>query len=178
MVNKNLIVYKNKWIIERIYAVSERIRNKVTDQTLFEERCIKRVAEYLALDESNSKNKRYIDRLINEVASAVVERNRNEYAELFTELNRTDDEGDEIEFEPQDVSANVEEDVIQRETAALLAQGDCKKEKILGFWVIGNTNSTHISRSLARTYGGNIESHRKYIQRFRKSCAEQLKSAI
>lgn len=178
MVENNLIVYQTEWIITRIYEVSERIRHKVTDQTLYEERCIKRVADYLAQDKTNKRNKRYIERLINEVAAAVVTRNKNEHADIFTSLAIEDDDGEEVEFEPQDVLTDVESEVIQKETAAKLTQGDCRKELILGYWTIGNTNDKQISRSLTRSMGGNAESHRKYIQRFRKSCATELTAAI
>src|SRR5690625_7828477 len=102
MINKNLIVYKNEWILEEIYKVSDRIHNQVTDSTLFEERSIRRVAEYLHREIDNIKNRRYIIRIINEVASSVIERNKNEHAQLFSELTSEDEDGSEIEFEPID----------------------------------------------------------------------------
>lgn len=175
----NLIVYENDWILERIYEVSDRIRDKLVDQTLFEERCIKRVSGYLSICETNKRNRRYIERLINEVASAVIERNRNEHTSLFSALIITEgDEGEEVEFEPQDVLANVEEEVLAKETATLLAQDDCRDKMILRYWLIGNTNSAYISRSLARTFGGNDKSHRVYVHRFRESCRKHLETAI
>ena len=174
----NLIVYENGWIIQRIYEVSDRIRDKLTDQTLFEERCIKRITDYLLICETNKRNKRYIERLINEVASAVIERNRNEYAELFSELSTESEEDKEMEYEPIDVLADVESEVIKRETVTLLAENDCRRLTVLEGWAIGNTNDNQISRALARTYGGNPESHRKFIQRFRLRCREQMSAAI
>lgn len=169
-----LVVYENDWILERVYTVSDRIRGRITDQTLFEERCIKRVADYIAVKEENIRNRRYIEKLINEVASAVIGRNKNEHATIFSELSTEDDEEDEIEFEVEDVLADVESEVMVKEMTALLAQDDHSKKLILGYWTMGNTNNAYISRSLARTKGGNEESHRKAIQRFRKSCRELL----
>jgi|SRR5699024_2369340 len=177
MENKT-IVYEIGWILERIYTVSDRVRNKLTDQSLFEERCIERVANYLNVCESHRRNKRYIERLINEVASAVLTRNRNEHAEIFSELSKKDEDGEELEFEPEDVLADVEKEVMAKEMTALLAQDDHRKKEILGYWAIGNTNNAYISRSLARTFGGNAESHRKAINRFRKECHEYLNVAI
>src|SRR5690554_266790 len=173
-----LIVYKNEWILNAVYETSDRIRGKVTDQTLFEERAIKRVGEYLLQNKENRRNKRYIIRIINEVAKSVVERNKNEQYTLLTELIYTNEDGEEVEFEPVDVLADVESEVLKKETIDLLAKGDRRKLKVLESWAVGNKNDKQISRTLASTFGGNPESHRKYIQRFRKDCHNILATAI
>lgn len=180
MNDNNLIIYETSWIINRIYSVSDSIRGLVTDQTLFEERCITRIGEYLSKDFTRTRHRRYIERMIGEVATSVIERNKNEYAELFSTLSaeQEDGEGQEIEFEPVDVLANVESEVIRNETIALLAEGDCKKSMVLQSWADGNGNVMEISRSLARSFGGNIESHRKSVSRFRTECRNRLATAI
>lgn len=180
MSENNLIVYENGWVINRIYEVSDRIRGTLRDQTLFEGRCIGRVGEYLSKGPERVKHKRYIERMINEVATSVIERNKNEYAELFSTLSaeQEDAEGQEIEFEPLDVLANVESEVIVKETIALLAQGDRKKSMVLQSWADGNDNITSISRTLASTFGGNTDSHRKSVNRFRTECRKKLTTAI
>jgi len=175
---RSLEVYKNKWLIDRIYFTSDKIRGKVVDQTLFEERCINRVGEYLLKDVNNIKNFNYIMRMINEVACSVINRNKNEHAEYFSSLTKYDDGGGEIEFEPDDDLTDVESEVIEKDMVALLAQNDHKKLKVLEGWQIGNTNDKQISRTLARTFGGKSESHRKFIQRFRDSCRNKLNTAI
>lgn len=175
---RSLEVYKNKWLIDRIYFTSDKIRGKVVDQTLFEERCINRVGEYLLKDVNNIKNFNYIMRMINEVACSVINRNKNEHAEYFSSLKKDDDEGGEIEFEPEDDLTDVESEVIEKDMVALLAQNDHKKLKVLEGWQVGNTNDKQISRTLARTFGGKSESHRKFIQRFRDSCRNKLNTAI
>lgn len=179
--NINLIVYESSWVIDRIYEVSDSIRERLTDQTLFEERCITRVGSYLKGDPTRINHKRYIERLIGEVASSVMERNRNEHAELFSTLTAEQgdqEDGDEIEFEPEDVLANVESEVIQKETIELLAENDRRKKKILESWSLGNANGSQISRSLARSLGGDETAHRRYIQRFRNACRDTLSQAI
>lgn len=158
-------------------TVSDNIRHKLVDQTLFEERCIKRVAEYISKCDSNINNRKYIERLINQVASVVIARNKREYAELFSDMATEDSEGDEMEYEPVDVLADVESDVIAKEMTALLAQ-DGRRKTIVEAWLLGNTNGRHISRTLARTLGGNEESHRKFIQRFEKECQQRLADVI
>lgn len=177
MSERTLVVYENRWIIEMIYRTSDNVRDKLTDQTLFEERCIKRISKYLNLSKGNVNNKRYINRLIHEVASAVIKRNKNEHARIFTEMSTEDGDGSEIAFEPEDVLTDVESEVITKETIALLTQDD-RSKKVLEAWSIGNTNNTEISRMLTHTLGGKTESHRKFIQRFERDCREKLATAI
>lgn len=175
---KEILVYKIPWLLDRVYRESDKLLCKITDTTRFEDRCIKGLGEYLMICENNKHNKRYLEHLIIRKVKEAEENFKKEDSVRFSEIEVDEEISEEIYFDPEDVLANVESEVMQKETAALLAQGDCKKTKILGYWLIGNSSSTHISRSLARTYGGNEESHRKYVQRFRKSCAEHLSTAI
>lgn len=179
MINNNsLIVYENEWIIQRIYEVGDGLRTAVVDQTKFEERCINRVARYLNGDKSRTSHRNYIERLIQQEASDYRRRGKKEDAELFTTLATYDDDGEEMEFEPEDALTDVEDEVIARETAALLAQDDRRKEMIVGSWTLGIENCSEISRLLAQSIGGNPESHRKFIQRFRADCREYIAEAI
>src|SRR5690625_1135804 len=178
MINTSLIVYENDLIIRRIYEVADGLRTVIVDQTKFEERCINRVARYLNGDKSRTSHRNYIERLIQQEASDYRRRGKKEDAELFTTLATFGDDGEEIEYEPEDVLADVEGEVIAKETAALLAQDDRRKELIVGSWTIGNDNNSEISRLLAQSIGGNSESHRKFIQRFRADCREMLATAI
>ena len=178
MINTSLIVYENDWIIRRIYEVADGLRTVIVDQTKFEERCINRVARYLNGDESRTSHRNYIERLIQQEATDYRRRGKKEDAELFTTLATSGDDGELIEYEPEDVLADVEGEVISKEMAALLAQGDRRKELIVGSWTIGNDNNSEISRLLAQSIGGNPESHRKFIQRFRADCREMLATAI
>src|SRR5699024_2727909 len=98
----SLIVYQNKWIIEKVYRVSDRLSRKVTDTTMFEDRSIKRVGEYLRQNVDNVHNKQYIIKLINEVASAAIARNSNEEAQRFSELTYESEEGDETAFRSEE----------------------------------------------------------------------------
>lgn len=177
MVKNSLIVYEVAWVIRRIYEVSDKIRTSLVDQTLFEERCIERVGEYLNKDKDNKQHRRYIERMIKEVASSVSTRNKNEHAELFISLSTGNDEEEEIEFEPVDVLTDVESEIMKQETIALLTQDD-RSKKVLEAWSIGNTNNTEISRMLTHTMGGKTETHRKFIQRFEKECRDKLATAI
>ena len=171
-------VYENDWIIRKVYEVSDGLRSLVADQTKFEERCINKVAEYLSGDKERINHRRYIERLIYREASSYKDRGKKEDAELFTTLATFGDDGELIEFDPEDVLADVEGEVLTKETVALLAQDDRRKELIVGSWKLGIDNNSEISRLLAQSIGGNPESHRKFIQRFRADCREMLATAI
>lgn len=174
------VVYENGWIIDRIYEESDKLLHRITNPGLFEDRCIKDVAQYLNASKQNRKNKNHIIYLIKRKAAEAVEIFKQETYTNFSDLTnqRDDAESEEIDFEPKDVLANVESTVINKETADLLAQDDCRRKKIIEFWTDGNTNSKFISRTLASSFGGNEESHRKYIQRFRQSCREQIREQL
>jgi len=175
---KQKLVYEVDWLIKRIYEESDKLLNKVTDTTRFEDRCIKDVGHYLSLDKDNTKNKNHLIWLINRKVKEALDNYKKEDREYISDVVSTEGFEEEIEFEPEDVLANVEDEVITKEMTALLAQDDHHKKLILGNWLIGNTNNADISRSLARTFGGNEKSHRVSIYRFRESCREQLATAI
>lgn len=172
------LVYKNKWIIDRIYQESDRLISKISDITTFEDRAVNDVAQYLGRCTENLRNKKHILYLIKRKVWEAENKFKKEEYTNFSNLVYNDQEGEEVEYEPIDVLANVESEVIRKEMTALLAQDDHRNKKILEFWTIGNTNNAYISRSLARSLGGNEDAHRKYIQRFRKSCCGKLSAAI
>lgn len=165
-------------VIEVVERAASQIWHKVPDVTSFEHTCYVEIGKGILRNEVKSIEG-LANYITNRSAARHVNKTKYEPPITFSEMESEDREDvEEIEFEPEDVLANVEGEVIKRETADLLAQGDCRKEKIIEFWAIGNTNSAHISRTLARSFGGNEETHRKYIQRFRRSCREQLSAAI
>ena len=167
------IIYETKWLLNRVIQVSDNIRHKIVDQTKFEARCFRRLAEYLSKDPNNVNNKLYIERMIMQVAStSITDKFKKEYAELIIDGN------EETSYEIEDVLANVENIVIGndavKEKVALLAQGDYRKETVLNAWINGNTNDSEISRALACAIGGNESGHRSFVKRFRTHCRQQL----
>ena len=167
------IIYETKWLLNRVIQVSDNIRHKIVDQTKFESRCFRRLAEYLSKDPNNINNKLYIERMIMQVAStSITDKFKKEYAELIIDGN------EETTYEIEDVLANVENTVIGnhavKEKVALLAQGDYRKETVLNAWINGNTNDSEISRALACAIGGNESGHRSFVKRFRTYCRQQL----
>ncbi|MBU5266242.1 hypothetical protein [Virgibacillus proomii] len=176
--NNILAVYECAWIINRIYEVSDKIRNRIVDQTAFEKKCIDRVGSYINKREENKHHRRYIDKMIRETASySIKEHFKKEHYMTFSEISRMlseDNSKEDIEFEPLDTLADVEADVLNKETINLLAEGDRQKKVILEAWSLGNTNNSLISRALADALGGNPESYRKSVNRFKKRCADRI----
>lgn len=172
------IVYEIDWLLEMVYRESDKLLHVVSNTERFEHRCIKDLGAYLLLNKENKNNKKQLIRIINRHVKEAKEVYNKEEATKFSELQATDEEGEVLEFEPVDVLADVESEVIKKETIDLLAKGDRRKLKVLESWVDGNKNDKQISRTLASTFGGNPESHRKYIQRFRKDCRNILATAI
>ena len=174
-----MLVYEMDWLIQRVYRESDKLLTKISDTARFEERCIEALGDYLSLKKENRKHKKHLLVIISRKVGEALNSFRKEESVTFSDVSpEPDEDGDEMEFEPEDVLANVEGEVVTKEMTALLAQDDHRKKVILGNWVEGNTNYADISRSLARSFGGNRESHRKYIQRFRKECHEALAVAI
>lgn len=172
--NNDKLVYEIDWLIEYIYRESDKLLNHTTDPTKFELRCIKDIGDYIAKSELHKKNKRYLIRLVNRKAEETKRVNKKESAQLMSELAIESKDGQIEEFEPKDVLADVESNLMAKEMTALLAQDDQRKEFIVGCWSIGNENNLLISRLLAQTFGGTVEAHRKFINRFRKDCYEYL----
>lgn len=83
------------------------------------------------------------------------------------------DDDEKLGFQIQDPLAGVEEKILHKERVTLLAQGDPRREVILMQWSKG-ANDKSISELLAQLFGGQAETHRKFILRFRTKCREIL----
>src|SRR5699024_5810501 len=165
-------VYEIDWLIERVYKEYVKLIGKIADTSRFEERCIKDLAQYLGSGEENKKHRRHLIRMINRHVGQAREIYKTNERVQYSVLGRKEAEKEYIamEFEPIDVLANVESELIAKEMTALLAQDDHRKKIILGNWITGNDNVSDIARLLAQTIGGSVETHRKYIHRFQKEC--------
>lgn len=114
-------------------------------------------------------------------AKALIDRNKAQYIRRARKRKDPDiplsafdsKSDDDLGFQFEDVLANVEETITLQEKIALLAQGEEKKELILLQWS-GSVDDSTIASLLQQRFGGNKESHRKYVQRFRKQCATTL----
>lgn len=89
------------------------------------------------------------------------------------EMQKEGDGSEGLGYQFKDPLARVEEDVIHKERVSLLSQGNPKKEFILNQWSKG-ANDMSISEALSGLFGGNSESHRKFITRFKTGCRKTL----
>lgn len=173
------LIYQNNDLLNLITRAVDNERNYVANTEMLEDRIYKRLSRYIKGDEERAKHFVTIKRMVYETISEFKETYRKEFYEHFSEFDTVNtSDGSTTEFEPIDVLADVEGEVITKEMTALLAQDDQRKLVILGSWKVGNDNNTEISRLLAQSVGGKIESHRKFIQRFRNECREKLATAI
>lgn len=167
--------YENEWVMQNVLRAVDSISHKVTNTAIVERRVMIQVGKYLERDTSNKNHKRHILRLIYREVNESLKRNQREYAEHLEDLTTSDEEGQAIEYEPEDVLADINSGNMEiKETIELLAQGDRRNKMILNAWANGYTEAKEISSILADALGGNSESHRKHIQRFKKTCRTGL----
>lgn len=95
---------------------------------------------------------------------------------FFSNMSNSDGFGEPLEFEPIDLLAQVSETVVEKislkEKIARLATDD-RELVTLNAWANG-FNDTQVSTTLASHFGGNKESHRKFVRRFKVKCQERL----
>lgn len=172
------LIYQNNDLLDLITRAVDKERNHVANTEMLEDRIYKRLSRYIKGDEERVRHFRTIKRMVYETISEFKDTYRKEFYEHFSEFDTVNtSDGSTTEFEPIDVLADVEGEVLVKEMTALLAQ-DGRRKIVIEAWSLGNTNSSYISRTLARTIGGNVETHRKFIQRFEKECREKLATAI
>ena|SRR5699024_9252908 len=177
MVNTK-IIYSESSLLEYIFREVDKVAHIITDTARAETLILERIARYIKEDKRRLKHKRILRRLVHQTISTVISEYKIETYVTFTDMENEGDEGDLMIYEPKDVLADVESEIIAKEMTALLAQDDHRKKVILGNWVNGNDNTSDIARLLAQTIGGNVEAHRKYIRRFQLECRDKLATAI
>ena len=171
---------KHSEVVKLVQQATERIWHSVPDVTSFEHTCYTNIGRELVKGETRSikaLSRYYIKRAEARHLKLTKYEKPTYFSELADRIN--DDESiEKINYEPEDVLADVESEVIAKEMTALLAQDDHRKKVILGNWINGNDNTSDIARLLAQTIGGNVEAHRKYIRRFQLECRDKLATAI
>jgi hypothetical protein len=114
--------------------------------------------------------------IISQSKARFIKRNsRNK--EAYVSMTSLEGDGDENLGYQFKSLASTEGDVLFKEQAALLAQGNPIKKFIIDQWSKGADNKS-ISEMLAHRFGGKSESHRKTIQRFKNDCKVALSSDV
>lgn len=168
------IVYEAGWLIELIS--SECGKTNVVNYHLLEERIIKHIGNYLTKNPSRIKNKRFLRKMAMEKVVTWKELYGNSESMLMDDLNidQNEDDDEDLTYEPEDLEVDIENDLILKETVALLTQGNRRKEIIVEAWLNGIYNTSKISRMITELLGGKDSSHRIFIQRFTKECLTKM----
>ncbi|MMZ61827.1 hypothetical protein D1872_239970 [compost metagenome] len=86
-------------------------------------------------------------------------------------------EGEDIEIK-DDLAIVDANNCYATEKIAFLAEGDSRKLAILKAWTYQALNDSDTAILLAQNYGGNTESHRRYVTRFKSRCQKALAHAV
>lgn len=171
------LIYSDRNIVKLVYRISDQERNNITDTNRLEDLIFSRICRYVKRIPERLTHTSVINRLAHQVAAQVRSEYKREHYESYDSYSIDNGEGEEKRFEPIDVLANVESEVVAKELTALLAK-DGRTKIILESWTDGNDNISSISDTLARVLGGNAESHRKFIHRFKDQCHDTLAAVI
>ena len=172
--------------LPNVYKISNRHWRKFKRQETFEERCL-RVIEISIEKFDSSKSENFYSMTMSNIYKTFWDltnyKRRPAFKEfldntyLETDLDKRDEDDLSFEFYT-DLENGVERDVLAdigvKEKITFLAEGDSKKEFILRLWADGLHEDSSIANKLAGRFGGKKESHRKAVQRFRKTCKEKL----
>ncbi len=169
-----------------VTQMSENVWYKLHNNADFECRCLTQLKRALMkFDETKGKARSLISHVLVKERSVYLNGKRGKRlleTSSFEELVKVNKDGKEEKFDCEDVLANVEDQVLNKdsvkERAALLAQGDPVKIEILNAWQDGIYDDSKLSRLLAQSFNGKSESYRKTIHRFRIKCRKSLENSI
>ena len=173
-----------KLFLPIIQKHSEEIWYNIENQAEFECRCLLKVQN--AIKKFDRTRGRLFSRVVHVIKKEKYDflaRRKRKITDIVSidKPQYIDEDGNEVNFEVQDVLADVENGLFEKEfvneKAALLAKGDSRKLAILKGWLDGEFNDLEHARVLAHSLGTNVETQRKAIQRFRNECKKRLATA-
>lgn len=168
-----ILVYKHKEALRYIRENVDRVSHVITNIEKLEKEIFYQVSKYLALGKKSISQIRWI---VNREISSALKKFGKQDKINFSNILEENDFGESLEFEPEDVLANVEEPILEkssiRERIRSLAATD-SEEFVLNAWIDEKSDS-EIARELALRFGGNSRSLRIWVQRFRTKCQERL----
>lgn len=165
-----------------IHLLSDANRNRLGSQSDFEEECYKIIDDTIDRFDPTLGNLRqlvinFIKRRVGRTTKRYSEKVRKSGFTLVS-LTPTQHDDDTLEYDISDDLAIVDMNYLLNERIALLAEGDPRKLAILNEWLWPDNNDSNTAELLAQRFGGNQESHRKSIIRFKKRCQKALADAI
>lgn len=160
-----------------IEEVVNRYWHELDDYGKFEETCRDYIRDSIKrFDESKGSFETMVKVRISKALRKYIQRareKRKRYGPIISlenAMSKKDDDDGLTAIDIIDVKANVDQEFIVKEEIAFLAEGDPRKLAILEAWMNGEYNDSKTAMLLAQRHGGNPESHRKFITRFRTKC--------
>lgn len=171
--NNITIVYQKPWVLGYVRRKVDEISHIITDIDKLETRIYKQLSDYFTRGKTSYKRVQY---LVNREVDLALKQFGTQNIIVFSDLSKRNDFGESMEFEPEDLLAQVSETVLENislnEEIARLAADD-RERFTLNAWANG-LSDTQVSETLARHFGGKCESHRKFVQRFKAKCRSKL----
>lgn len=164
------------YFLPHVYRMSEQNWHKMSNETHFEQSCfigLDAAIRKYDITKGNFKSQvlwRFKQALKRTIVRLKAKRRGYEVCSL--DFGESDEQYETYEVE--DELALVDDGILVNEKIALLAEGDSRKLAILNNWQHGYYNDSNTSTFLAKRFGGNSESHRKFINRFRTTCQKAL----
>lgn len=159
-----------------ITNLSDANRNRIASQESFESQCFNLIEDKVLRYCPGKDNLEWIIRVS---FYKRLKRSKDRFTaktkgvELSALPYLTYDDGHEEELLKDDL-AIVDSDYLLNERVTDLAAGDSLRLVILNSWIESTYNDSETARMLAHQYGGNTESYRKKIQRFKTECQKAL----
>ncbi|WP_337102388.1 hypothetical protein [Paenibacillus sp. YIM B09110] len=165
--------------LPKIYRMSQNIWHSVVNETHFEQSCLVGIQDAIKRFDpekgafSTQVNYRFRQALWRSTTRLKKRRRGYEIDSLDVSSSDVEDERSN-NYEVEDNLAVIDDSILVHEKIALLAEDDSRKLAILNAWSNGEYNDSDTASFLAKRYGGNSESHRKFINRFRTTCQKAL----
>lgn len=169
-------IYEDEGTISYIYKVVDEVSRLVENTEKLEENIYKQLQKYF--EHEVHRTWKRIKYLIDREVKKARERFGLE-SRTFSEIAVTSKDGSELVFDPEDELALISRNVEAKEDikkVISLATDDRKKIALNG--LMDGDTVTQVSETLERHFGGNTETHRKFITRFRKDCRSAVNAAV
>lgn len=168
-------------ILRHFIPIVERMGREVwhllRDESSFTNECYRKLLKVAARFDPNGGRsfRNYAIHKLKGIRSTHIKR-RSIQRDLLTSIEALagGDADGKKKYQFRDELALVDDGLITQEKIALLAEDDSRRLAILSAWTNGDYNDSHTASVLADRHGGNAESHRKYINRFRTTCRRAL----
>jgi len=169
-----------RFFIPIVQRISQNIWHLLRDQSSFEQKCYRTLLREMSrFDTSRGVFHDFILWKFRGIKSDYIKNHgiRRERLSSIEALASASEDGKKG-FDIKDDLAIVESEPLLNEKVALLAEGDPRKLSVLNVWKLGFYNDSDTALLLAERHGGNSESQRKFITRFKTKCQIALSDAI